>query len=485
MSSATTDHPTVTAQRARGSGLLLAVLCGVQFIDAFDVASMGPALPEIQRDLGMSAGALQWVVTAYVLGYGGFLLLGGRLADLFDRRRLLLGALGLFIAASVVGGLSTSGEVLIGARFVKGLSAAFTAPASFAILLSLYRDENERNKALGTFISISSFGFISGLIGGGALASGSWRLVLFVPAALALLLLVCGGRLIPRSEKRSRGQRSDVDVAGAVTVTAGLVALVFGVSRSASHGWTDASTIAGLATGAVLLLAFTQIERIRRSPLVPLGIFARPGLTRGNVVIFLMQGAYVGWQFIATLYLQNVNGWSPVEVGLVFAPGGLMVLLTAPYWAGQVAKRGAWPIAAAGMALMVVGTVWTLALGEWSSLLVFGVGTAITGLGFAMVFPAANISAVAGARPEEQGLASGLFIACLQIGSGVILAVVATVFGTGPHTGPESYRDGITAAAVVAAVALVVCVMSLRGRSRTPSSPAGPEQAVEPGAVTA
>lgn len=466
MSSPPRTDRQATVETATRSGLLLAVLCGVQFIDAFDVASMGPALPAIQNDLGMSAGALQWVVTAYVLGYGGFLLLGGRLADLFNRKRLLMAALAVFVIASVVGGLATSGEVLIGARFAKGLSAAFTAPASFAILLHMYRDEGARNKALGTFISISSVGFTAGLVLGGVLANGSWRLVLFVPAALALVLLVFAGRLIPRPEQFA-GERPSVDVTGAVVVTAGLLALVFGISRSSSDGWTDALTVSGLVTGVLLLVAFTQIERVRPSPLVPLGIFARPGLARGNATIFLLQGGYVGWQFITTLYLQNVHGWSPIEVGLVFAPGGVAVLLTAQYWAGRVAKHGPWPIATAGMALMLAGTVFTLSLGSLNNILVFGLGTTITGIGYAMCFPAANISAVAGARPEENGLASGLFIASMQIGSGVILGIVATVFGTGLHLGPESYRAGIGTTAVVVAIALVLCVMGLRRGSRS------------------
>lgn len=464
-------RPPGAGRGAAGMSLLLIVLCGVQFIDAFDVASMGPALPEIQRDLGMSPGALQWVVTAYVLGYGGLLLLGGRLADLFDRRRLLLGALLVFVAASVVGGLATSGEVLIGARLVKGISAAFTAPAALAILLHTYEDAGERARALGAYISISAVGFTSGLVLGGVLAAASWRLVLFFPAALAVVLLAVAPRVIPRPERLADGQqRPPVDVMGALVVTAALLTLVYGVSRTAESGWGDGLTLATLAAAVVLLAAFVLIERARRAPLVPLGIFTRPGLSRGNAAIFLLQGSYVAWQFLATLYLQNEHQWSPIQVGLIFAPGGLLVMLTAGRWAGQVAKRGPWPIASAGMLLMVLGIASTLGLGSFNNALVFGVGSLIIGIGYAMCFPAANIIAVAGARSDEQGLASGLFIASLQVGGGVILGVVASVFGAAAGAGPGAYRSGLVAAVAVAALALVLCLMGLR-RRRVPPAP--------------
>ena len=462
-------RPPVAGQSAARMRLLLLVLCGVQFIDAFDVASMGPALPAIQQSLGMSPGALQWVITAYVLGYGGLLLLGGRLADLFDRKRLLLGGLAVFIVASVVGGFATNGEVLIAARLVKGITAAFTAPAALSILLHTWSEESERARALGTYISVSAVGFTSGFVLGGVLADASWRLVLFVPAALAVVLLVAATRIIPDRGGVASGRRPPVDVLGALIVTAGLLTLVYGVSRTAESGWGDGLTLATLAAAALLLGAFVFIERVRRAPLVPLEIFTRPGLSRANAAIFLLQGSYVAWQFLATLYLQNEHGWSPLEVGLVFVPGGLLVMLTAGFWAGQVAKHGPWPIASAGMALMVVGVATTLGLGAFNNVLLFLVASTIIGVGYAMCFPAANISAVAGARSDEQGLASGLFTASLQIGGGVVLGIVASVFSAA-QAGLGGYFSGITAAVVVAALALVLCLLGLRRRRISPAS---------------
>jgi MFS family permease len=436
----------------------------VQFIDAFDVASMGPALPKIQHALGMTPQTLQWVVTAYVLGYGGFLLLGGRLADLFDRKRLLMVALAVFVLASIVGGLATSDTVLIAARLVKGVTAAFTAPAALSILLHTYDDEAQRHKALGAFLSISAIGFTGGLVLGGLMAAGTWRLVLLVPAVLALVLLTLAPAVIPHPT--THGERQ-VDVLGALTVTAALLALVYGVSTSSDNGWGSGSTIVSLTAAAVLLAAFVQIQRVRRSPLVPLAIFRRPGLARGNVTIFLLQGSYIAWQFVATLYLQNARGWSPLEVGLVFAPGGLLTLLTAQRWAGQVMRRGAWPIATAGMVLMLVGTLWTETLGSLDSILVFGVATVVMGLGFPMSYVGANISAIAGARPQEHGLASGLFIASAQVGSGVILGLVATVFGHAVHADVADYRAGLAVALAAAVLATVSCLTGLRRGTAT------------------
>jgi MFS family permease len=463
------------AGRARaGTGLLLVILCAVQFVDAYDIAAMGPALPKIQSDLDMTPEALQWVVTAYVLGYGGFLLVGGRLADLFDRKRLLIGAMSVFVVACFVGGIATSGELLIAARLAQGIAAGFTAPASLAILLHTYSDETERNKALGLYLSIAAIGFTSGLVLGGVLADVTWRLVMFVPAALGLIVMISAVRVIPRIDHREGGERGQVDLLGAMTVTPGLLALVYGVSRAPTKGWTDPLTVASLVAAVVLIVLFVLIERVRRSPLVPLEIFSRPGLSQANTVIFLMQGAYVGWQFVATLYLQHELDWSPVEVGLTFAPGGLMVALTAQRWAGQVGKVGAWPIGSAGLLLLGLGLVWSLQLDNLNGLVTFGISQVAMGAGYAMIYPAMNITAVAGARTDEEGLASGLFIAAFQIGSGVILGIVASVFTAtaGEVTvGTTAYRAGILTSIGVAALALLICLVGVARNARPSVAP--------------
>jgi MFS family permease len=471
----TQTGPGGVAARASAPALLLVILCAVQFVDAYDIAAMGPALPKIQSDLDMTPEALQWVVTAYVLGYGGFLLVGGRLADLFNRKRLLIGAMLVFVVASFVGGIATSGELLIAARLAKGIAAAFTAPASLAILLHTYNDETERNKALGSYLSIAAIGFTSGLVLGGVLANVTWRLVMFVPAALGLIVTILAIPVIPAIDHRVGGERGRVDLLGAMTVTAGLLALVYGVSRAPTKGWSDPVTVASLVAAVMLIVMFVQIERVRRSPLVPLEIFGRPGLSQANIVIFLMQGAYVGWQFVVTLYLQDELGWSPLEVGLIFAPGGVMVALTAQRWAGRVGKVGAWPIGSAGLVLLGLGLVWSLQLDNLNGVVVFGISQVAMGTGYAMIYPAMNITAVAGSRTNEQGLASGLFIAAFQIGSGVILGIVASVFTATANdltVGTTAYRASILTSIGVAALALLICLVGVVRNPRPTVAPA-------------
>jgi MFS family permease len=464
--------------RPEHPGLLLVILCSVQFIDAVDIASMGPAIPKIQQDLGMSPTALQWVVSAYVLGYGGFLLLGGRLADLFDRRRVLIGSMLVFAVASVLGGLVDAGGLLIAARLAKGIAAAFSAPAALAILLHTYRDGQERNRALGAYLSIAAVGFTAGLVFGGLLAEASWRLIMFVPAGLALVVAVAALPVVPGSDQSETRRRRPVDLAGAVKVTAGMLLLVFGVSHASTAGWTDPATISSLAAALGLLILFLQIERIRREPLVPLDIFTRPQLSHANIVMFLMQGGYVGWQFLVTLYLQTVLDWSAFEVGLAFAPGGLIVALTAPRWAGLVGRVGAWPLATTGIGLQAAGFGWTAQLDGLNSVVLVVGAQALMGTGYAMAYPALNITAVAGAHDDEQGLASGIFIAAFQIGSGVVLGVTASVFAANTDAGLDGYRAGIVTVIGVAVLAVLLSVAGVMRYRRLGHRP--PAAAAEP-----
>ncbi|MFD0688720.1 MFS transporter [Actinomadura fibrosa] len=465
-------------RRAVNLRLVLITLCAVQFIDGMDVASMGPALPQIQSDLDMSSEALQWVVSAYVLGYGGFLLLGGRIADLYSRRRVLLVALGIFAVASLAGSVAGDGLALIAARLVKGIAAGFTAPAAVAILLNTFRDEEQRNKALGTFISVGAFGLTLGLVIGGALTEASWRYTLVLPGIVAILILLASIAIVPNDTDhdavRGGGQ---IDVLGAVTVTGGLMAIVYGFSRSASSGWDDAVTIGALAAGAVLLVLFTQVERFARSPLVPLDVFRRPQLSHANVAALVLHGAYVGFQFLATLYFQRKLGWSPLEAAFGFFIGGAMVVLFAARFAGMVAKVGAWRFATLGFFLQAATYVWFLQLDSRNAILLVVVQQAVGGLGFAMTHPALNITAVMQAKTTEQGLISGMFIAATQLGSGLVLGLAASVFAANAGAGLEGYRAGLW---VVIAAALLGLLLSAVGvvRYRAAAAPAAAEDAV-------
>jgi MFS family permease len=451
---------------ARRAGLVLVIVCAVQFLDAMDAASMGPALPKIQHDLGMSPSALQWVVSAYVLGFGGFLLLGGRLADLVHRRRLLVAWLVIFAVASLAGGLATSGPLLVGARLLKGVSAAFTAPAALAILLDTYRDEQERNRALGHYLAIASVGFVLGLVVGGVLASASWRLTLFLPAAIAVVVAAMAQAVIISG--RRDGERIRPDLLGAVTVTAGVLGLVFAVTRAAESGWLSPSTIGPLVGGVALLAGFVLVERVVRAPLIPLGIFARPQLAAANTCM-LFQGCYVGFQFVATLYYQNRLGWSPWQAGLAFVIGGLIVGVAARWFAGVVGRRGSWPLATFALGIQAVSYIWfALGLGHVDVYALLIVQQILGGIGFAAAYPAMNITAVASAAEDEQGLASGIFIAASQIGVGLVVGVTAAVFTYRSDAGLAGYRAGLWfVISITAAVTLLAAATALRHRRST------------------
>lgn len=445
---------------SRREGMILAVLCSVLALDGMDVASMGPALPQIQADLGMSPTSLQWVVSAYVIGYGGFLLLGGRLADLFSKRRLLLSALLVFAVASAIGAAADSGGLLIGARLAKGIAAAFTAPAALAILLATYREPAARNRALGFFISAGAGGFSTGLVLGGALSDVDWRLTLLVPTLLALAIAAAGWPLIPREAAGARG-RQRVDVLGAATVTASMLLLVFGVSHASGASWTDAVTVSSLAASVLLCGAFVWIEAVRDAPLVPLQIFTRPQLAHTDLTAFLFQGAYVGFQFVATLYFQDEVGWSPLGTGLAFLIGGLSVILISRRFAALVTRIGVWPVATGGLILELLAYLWFLRLDAVDPLVLVLVSQPLLGIGYAAVYPSLNIGAVAHVREGEEGLGGGMFIAATQIGSGVVLAITASLFTSGADPGLGAYEAGMIGVVAVSALAAASGVAGL------------------------
>jgi MFS family permease len=463
--------------------LVLITLCAVQFLDGMDVASMGPVLPRIQSDLGMSTEALQWVVSAYVLGYGGFLLLGGRIADIFSRRQVLLIALGIFAVASVIGSVAGAGGLLIAARLVKGISAGFTAPAALAILLNTFTAEQARNKALGTYLSVGAFGLTLGLVIGGAVAEASWRYTLLTPGVVAVILLAVAIRVVPHDHDhdavRAGGQ---LDVLGAGTVTAGLMAIVYAFSRAAAAGWGNSWTVGALLGGLVLVLLFTQVERVVTAPLVPLGMFVRPQISHANVAALLLTGAYVGFQFVATLYYQTRLGWSPLQAGFAFFLGGAIVVACAPRFAGLVFRHGAWRFATIGLFLQVITYIWFLELDHVNAILLVVVQQLIGGIGFAATYPALNIVAVSQAGTTEQGLVSGMFIAATQLGSGLVLGIVASVFATHTTAGLTGFRAGMVAVIIAISAAFLLALYGLARYRRPAAAAAAPAEVDEPAA---
>src|SRR3954468_7675786 len=326
---------------------LMAVLCGVLFLDGLDVSMVGMALPSSESDLGLTTSQLQWVVSGYVLGYGGFLLLGGRAADLLGRKRMLIAALAVFTVASGVGALVHDGTLLVLTRFLKGAAAAFTAPAGLSIITTHFAEGPERNRALGIYTATGASGFSFGLVFGGLLTELGWRWTFLLPVPIALGLLAAAPRLLPRERTQALARRS-FDLPGAATLTAGMLLLVHTIVEAPDRGWGSARSVGAFAIAAALLAGFLAIERRSRAPLVRLGILRSGSLVRANLGAMAMFGAYIGFQFVMTLYLQRMNGWSALETALAFLPAGLLVAFGSPRIGPLVDRFGTARLIAAG-----------------------------------------------------------------------------------------------------------------------------------------
>jgi len=479
---------------ARTWGMLL-VLCGALFLDAMDVSMIGVALPSIQTDLHMSTSSLQWVVSAYVLGYGGFLLLGGRAADLFGRRRMFLISLGVFVVASTLGGFAHDGSLLIATRFVKGMSAAFTAPAGLSIITTSFAQGAARNKAISIYTATGATGFSLGLVFGGLLTEIGWRWVFFLPAPVALTALVAGLRLVPSDSRAARTARS-FDVAGAVALTSAMLLLVFTVVEAPTVGWGSTRTLLSFAGVAAILAAFVAIEQRVSAPLVRLGILRSPSLLQANLGAMTLVGGWFGFQFIATLYMQELRGWSPLQTGLAIFPGGLLVALLAPRIAPLVMRFGVQRLIVAGLASAGIGYALFLPIGLDSGYAVAILPTVLFGgFGFALAYGPLNIAATNGIAPEEQGLASGLVNTSFQFGGALVLAVATAVnnAANAADDTPSALLDGFQAAVVVSVIAsgLGVAVTLLAGRRprlapvAEPAEPIAAEAELEPEAEAA
>ncbi|MGC4940569.1 MFS transporter [Kribbella sp. DT2] len=467
MTQTTHTPPARMTWDARLWGALL-VVCGVIFLDGLDVSMVGMSLPSIGADLGVSLSSLQWVVTGYVLGYGGLLLLGGRTADLLGRRRVFLIALAVFAVVSMLSSLATNPELLIAARFVKGIAAAFTAPAALSIITTTFHEGPDRNRALSIFTTCAASGFSMGLILGGALTEVGWRWTFLMPGPVALIVFLFALKLIPNSPRDKAA--GGYDVPGAVTVTGGMLSLVYAVVGAEHAGWVSVQTIGLFVLSVALLTAFVLIEQRTKHPLVRLGILRAPALRRANLAILTVFGAYVAFQLIGTMYLQNLLGWSAFETSLGFLPAGLLVATLSPN-AGKLADRiGTERMIVAGMALFVVGYALSLRIGPESAYFATVFPTImLIGLGFAIAFPALNIQATNGVPDHEQGLASGLFNTSNQVGGAIVLAIVTAVISgrsagvTSPEGMLSAYKPALGVVTGIAALGLIIGLTGLRG----------------------
>jgi EmrB/QacA subfamily drug resistance transporter len=452
----------------RAWGTLL-VLCGALFLDALDVSMIGVALPSIRTDLSLSTDSLQWIVSAYVLGYGGFLLLGGRAADLLGRRRMFLISLAVFLVASGLGGVATGAGFLIATRFIKGVSAAFTAPAGFSIITTSFPEGRLRNRALAVYTATGATGFSLGLVIGGALTELGWRFVFFVPVAVSAVLLVAAIRLVPKVTAPQIRSRS-FDAPGAIGMTSAMLLLVFTLVEAPTVGWLSARSLLSFAGSALLFGAFVWHENRTRLPLVRLGIFRSGPLVRANLGAMVLFGSWVGFQFILTLYLQQLRGWSALETGIAIFPAGLLVALISSRVALLVGRFGTTRLIVTGLALISVAYALFLPIGLNSSYQFAMLPTFIlSGIGFGLAFGPLNIAATMGVPAHEQGLAGGLINTSFQFGGALVLAVVTAVnnANTGHDGTKQALLDGFHPALVVSLVAALggLLVMTVRGRA--------------------
>ena len=460
---------------------ILIVLCGALFLDALDVSMVGVALPSIRADLGLTTASLQWVVSGYVLGYGGFLLLGGRAADLLGRRRVFIAALAVFAVASLLGGLVSSGTLLIAARLIKGVAAAFTAPASLSIITTTFAEGHPRNRALSIYSAFGAAGFSLGLVLSGLLTEVGWRWTLLLPAPVAALILAAALRLIPRHAAPARNGRR-FDIPGAVTVTAAMLLIVATVVEAPQVGWASARTLGSFAGIAILLAAFVAIERRSRDPLLRLGIFRSGALTRANLTAMTLFGSYVAFQFLVTQYLQIMVGWSALRTALAFLPAGLIVAIASPRMAPLLDRFGPPRIVAVASACLAVGYAWFLRIGpqpDYPAVILPSV--LLIGAAFGLGFSSLNVQATAGVADQEQGLASGILQTSFQVGGALVLAAVTAVVDAGggskviPGQSLTAYRPALAVITGVAVLGLLVALSGLRpARQRlTSADPAG------------
>ena len=407
--------------------LTLVLLCSVQFLDIVDGSIVNVALPSIQRSLHFSQQNLQWVASGYVLTYGGFLLLGGRAADLLVRRRVLVAGVLVFACCSLAGGLAQNEATLITARLLQGLGAALMAPAALSLVTTSFKEGVDRHKALGIWGAISGLGAAAGVFLGGVLSEGpGWRWVFFVNLPVCVLILLAAFRLL--SGERPAGPRRSFDARGAALVTGGMLLLVYALIKAPEHGWATARTIGELATAAVILAAFVLNEAKTRDALVPLSIFKVKGLAAADATQLIAFAGFYAMFFFLTLYMQNVLRWSPIEAGAAYLPVTAFLGIAATISPKLFARVGTRPVIVAGSLLSAGGIYYLSRIpvhGHYLSNLLPGL--AVMALGLGAIFVGATVAANAGVPADQAGLAAGLLNTSLQLGIALGLAIFSAL----------------------------------------------------------
>ena len=454
----------------------LILLCFAQFIVVLDGSIVNVALPSIGEALNFSESNLAWVVNAYVIAFGGFLLLGGRAADLLGRRRVFMAGLVVVGIASLAAGFATTQGQLIAARAAQGLGAAIVSPAALSIITTLFQDGSERNRALGVWGAVAGSAGAAGVLLGGILTDGlGWEWVLWVNVPVAAIALAFTPGLI--GESRSESATRHYDAAGAVIITAGLSLLAYALLDASSSGWGSTKIVSLLALSAALIGAFVVIEQRSKAPLVPFRIFRLRTLTGANVVGILLGASLISMFYFVSLYMQQVLGYSAIHAGLSYLPLAVTIIVAAGIGGQLVTRFGFKPILAAGMLSVSAGLLWFSQVSVGGGFLTDILGASLlAAIGFGFGFVTSTIAAVAGVEDREQGLASGLINTSQQIGGALGLAVLTTiatsrtddVLASGGSTLPNALTEGFQSAflggAVIAALGFVATLVLIRSR---------------------
>jgi EmrB/QacA subfamily drug resistance transporter len=463
---------------SQGSGrkwVILVIACLAQFMVVLDATIVNVALPSIQRGLHFSAASLQWVVNAYTLVFGGFLLLGGRAADLIGRKRLFVAGVALFSLASLLNGVAQSSTMLIVGRGLQGLGGALVSPAALSIITTTFTGNQERTRALGVWSAIAAGGGAVGLLLGGALTDlASWPWIFIVNVPVGVIALVLAIRNVP--ESRVQTAHRSFDIAGGVSVTAGLVVLVYAIVKAQAYGWGSPRTIGLIAAGAALLALFAAIESRSRAPLMRLSIFRVRTLAVADGVLLLVASAMFGMFFFASLYVQEILGYSPLRAGLAFLPVTAGIVIGAGLAQQLIRRIGLRNVSLVGVSFATAGMVWLTQLPVHGSY----VGDLLVGLlpmsiGMGLTFVPITLLGTGGVQGEDAGLASGLFNTAQQVGGSLGLAILSTIAASqtsslvhgvkpSPAALVSGYQSAFTAAAIMLGVGALILATLLRRR---------------------
>ena len=455
---------------SRRGALTLLLLCAVQFMDIIDSSIMNVALPSIRADLGFSQQRLQWVLSGYLVTYGGFLLLGGRAGDLIGRRRLLVAGTTLFAVCSLAGGLATSAGVLVGARVAQGVGAAMMAPAALSILTTSFAEGRDRTRALGVWGAVSGVAAAAGVFLGGVLSQGpGWRWVLFVNIPVCAGIVAAAFTLLP--EQRRPARPAGFDALGAVLVTAAMLLLVYALVKAPDAGWANRHTIGELGTAAALLVGFVLTEIRSRNPLFPFAILRIKGLAAADATQLIAFAGFLSVFFFLTLYMQNVLGYTPIQSGSAYLPVTAGIVLAAGASAQLIPRIGTRPIIVAGTAIAAAGIYYLSRIpvhGTYLSDLLPGL--AVMSIGLGAVFVSVTTAANTGVPAHQAGLAAGLLNTSLQLGSALGLAICSAIATTrtshllaGHATPPQALTAGFGRALLACSIALLAAtVVALR-----------------------